>query len=362
MKKNVLLMVITCVFMVLASFNVMAQGAQEADDTMKVEVVAKGFQHQFWQVVRDGAMQAGKDLAVDVNFDGPQSESDISGQVNILKNVLSRNPDAICLAALDTESVTSELEEARSKNIPVIGFDSGVPNAPAGSIYATASTDNETAAALAAEMMMKDSDFANKVKSATAASPVVIGVIAQDAVSSSQIGRTVGFVDKMKELAEASHPGAVKVIGHSNYVVDSKNPAAVIIDAVVPPTADIYDMKNAAQTLLRSKGLIGVFNVNEGAVSGFLAATNDAADLAAGGKYEDLLVAGFDAGSTQKNAVREGWFIGSVTQDPFQIGYKAVKLAVDAANGKSVADVDTGAKWYTSENMDDEGIANLLYD
>ena len=72
--------------------------------------------------------------------------------------------------------------------------------------------------------------------------------------------------------------------------------------------------------------------------------------------------AGFDAGAAQKNAIRQGWFYGSVTQDPYQIGYKAVELAVKAANGEAVADVDTGAQWYNAENIDDEMIAMLVYD
>ena len=74
------------------------------------------------------------------------------------------------------------------------------------------------------------------------------------------------------------------------------------------------------------------------------------------------MVAGFDAGASQKNAVRNGWFIGSVTQDPYMIGYYAVELAVKAANGEEVHDVDTGAQWYTAENIDDEMISMLVYD
>ena len=67
---------------------------------------------------------------------------------------------------------------------------------------------------------------------------------------------------------------------------------------------------------------------NENAVTGFLSATADGSDLAKGGRYDGLMVAGFDAGASQKNAVRNGWFIGSVTQDPYMIGYYAVELAV----------------------------------
>ena len=118
----------------------------------------------------------------------------------------------------------------------------------------------------------------------------------------------------------------------------------------------------AANALLNTAGLKAIFCSNEGAVTGFLAAVSDGEDLAEGGKYDGLVVAGFDAGAAQKNAVRQGWFYGSVTQDPYQIGYQAVALAVAAANGEAVSDVDTGAQWYNAENIDDEMIALLVYD
>ena len=81
------------------------------------------------------------------------------------------------------------------------------------------------------------------------------------------------------------------------------------------------------------------------------------------GTYKDLTVAGFDAGKTQKTAVSNGWFLGSVTQDPYQIGYQAVDLAGKRLpRGETVSDVDTGAKWYNAANIGDEDIAKLVYD
>mgnify|MGYP000054663254 CR=1 FL=1 len=69
----------------------------------------------------------------------------------MVKTELAKNPKAMALAALSTDAVTEILEECAEKNIPVIGFDSGVPNAPEGSIISTASTDNTAAGALAAD-------------------------------------------------------------------------------------------------------------------------------------------------------------------------------------------------------------------
>lgn len=339
-----------------------SEAAAEPEKAIHVELIAKGFQHQFWQTVKMGAEDAAAEYGATTSFDGPATESDIADQITMLNASLAKNPTAICLAALDTESVTSQLEQAKASGIPVVGFDSGVPDAPEGTIAATAATDNREAAKIVADQFMANADFVAKLEAATEDAPVVIALFAQDVTSSSITLRTEGFIEHMKELAEEVHPGAVAVTGHSLYEEASENPAKVIIEVTVPATADTPTVKSAAQTFLSDDGLTAVFCSNEGTVTGFLAATNDGADLAEGGKYGDLIVAGFDAGSTLKNAVREGWFIGAVAQDPYQIGYQAVELAVKAASGEAVSDVDTGAVWYNAENIDEPDIAQLVYD
>jgi ribose transport system substrate-binding protein len=267
---------------------------------------------------------------------------------------LAKNPDAIALAALDTNSVLSQLQEAYDKNIPIIGFDSGVPDAPAGQIAANASTDNEAAAALAADHMFPE--LRGAIEGATSGDPVIIAVLSQEVVSASITGRTKGFAEKMFDLASSVND-SVAITGGYSAINKGDAGAAVRIEVFVGATPDITDMTNAANAVLNTANLLGVFNSNEGAVSGLLAAIN------AGARVPDgVLLVGFDAGSAQKGAVREGLFFGSITQDPFQIGYQAVALAVRAANGESVSDVDTGAKWWDSSNMDQADIAILLYD
>ena len=121
-------------------------------------------------------------------------------------------------------------------------------------------------------------------------------------------------------------------------------------------------MTNSANAVLNMNNLKAVFLSNEGAVTGFLAATADGSDLADGGRFADLIVAGFDAGSPQKNAVRQGWFVGSVTQDPYRIGYLAVELAVKAPTARKwrtwipapsgtpprISTIPTSPCWYTT--------------
>lgn len=344
-----------------------AEEAAPADSGEKkyIAVVSKGFQHQFWQVVSAGSYAAAEKYNVGISFEGPPTESDISIQVDMLNAALAKKPAAVCLAALDTESVTSQLNQALADGIPVIGFDSGVPNAPAGSVLSTAATNNYNAGALAAEEMFKEASITERINAATADAPATIVIQSQDATSASILDRTMGFIDKMVELAGGVHADAVEITGHDVYKKPSTNPAAVILKVIIPPSTSYTDAQAAAQTELQNtKNLIGYYCSNEASVTGILAATNDGTDFdRENGKYKDIIVVGFDAGAPQKNAVRNQYFYGSITQDPYMIGYLAVELACKVMDGESVDEVvDTGCKFYTHANMDDADIKDLIYD
>ncbi len=363
--KRMVAVLTTVALLVAVGLPAFAEG--QAEEEMYIPVISKGFQHQFWQTVADGSEDAAAEYGVEITFEGPPSEADIQAQVQMLQNALAKGPSGIALAALDTEAVTDQLQEAIRRDIPVVGFDSGVPNAPEGAIYANASTDNYAAAGIAAERMFEV--ISRQFDSVSMDNPITVVVLSQDATSTSVTRRGFGFRDRMIELVANETPlgrGDIRVQGNPAYVADdsptSDNPA-VILDMVVPASPRTQDVTSSANAVLNRVGdqnIQGIFLSNEGTVNGLLAATNDGAELSS--TYDDLTVIGFDAGAGQKNAVREGYFFGSITQDPYQIGYKAVELAYQAANGESVSDVDTGAKFYTSENMDEEDIAPLLYD
>lgn len=360
--KNVKRVLILClaVLLVVAAFS----GCGADNKKPYIAVVSKGFQHQFWQTVKAGAEDAAKKYNVDMTFDGPPSESDVNVQVDMINSAIAKKPTALCLAALDTESVTSQLNDCKTKKIPVVGFDSGVPNAPAGTIAATASTNNENAGALGADSMFADPAFKAALEKATPENPVIIGVQSQDATSASIVGRTTGFVNKMVQNCETLFPGQVAVTGHEKFAKDATSgTAAVKLFVIVPPSTSATDAQSASQTLLGTDGLIAIFASNESSINGVLAATTDGRELdRTSGKYKDITVIGFDAGKAQKYAVNQGWITGSITQDPYRIGYLAVELAYKAYKGEAVTDTDTGCKFYNKANMAQDDIAKLLYD
>ncbi len=379
MKRVLLLMLVVVMVLSLAACGSpepaaetedMAPAQEEvaADDATAevpyIAIISKGFQHKFWQTVLSGAEAAAADYGVEMTFDGPPSESDIAIQVDMVNAALAKNPAALCLAALDTESLNEQLNTCIEKGIPVIGFDSGVPNAPEGSIIATASTDNAAAGAVAADEMFKAASVAAAIAGATVEAPIVISVISQDATSASITGRTDGFVDKMFELCDGAQPGLVAVTGHDKWSkASSSGDVAIEILVSIAATTSVADCQTAAQAVLQ-KAPVGVFCTNSGSVDGMLAATTDGSDLdRATGKYKDMIVIGFDSGATLLNAITNEWFYGAITQDPYMIGYLAVELAVKSLNGETVDTlVDTGAKFYDANNMNDPDIAALLYE
>ena len=322
-----------------------------------IAVISKGFQHQFWQVVKKGADAAAAQYGVSITFEGPASESEIQAQVQMLDSALAKKPVAIALAALSTESVTDQLKKALNSKIPVIGFDSGVPNAPAGSVYANASTDNTAAGALAATSMYPT--IKTKAATGKAGTAMRIGVLSQDAVSESVSNRTKGFIDKMVALLKADGITEVAVVGHDKYKnTVAESSAKVVIDVGVSATTGATDIATTASALLGKNNVIAIYGSNEAAANGILQASNEGADL----KTKGVTAVGFDAGKRQKAAVRAGYFLGSITQDPYNIGFKAVELAYKAYKGEKVANIDTGAKFYTKDNIDSAEIKDLVYD
>ena len=268
-----------------------------------------------------GAEQAATDLNVDITFEGPESESQVDKQIEMVTAALAKNPDAICLAALDSKALIPQLEEAQSKGIPVVGFDSGVDSDIP---VTTAATDNIAAAAYAADKMAELIGGAGEV-----------AVIVHDQTSRTGIDRRDGFVNR---IAEAY-------------------PDITVVDVQYGGGDQLKSTDLAKAIIQAHPNLKGFFGANEGSIIGVL---NAVTELGMEGK---ITVIGYDAGKQQKDAVRSGVEAGAVSQDPVGIGYKCVEAAVKAINGEELPKViDTGFKWYDASNIDSEEMQPLLYD
>jgi len=332
--------------------------AADAAD-LKFEIVSKGFQHQYWQAVLKGAESKAAELGVTINFVGPNSESDIADQVQMLNNAINAKPAAIGLAALDTSACLDAIQSSMDSGIPIIGFDSGVPDAPEGAVLANCATDNYAAGELAGEEMHK----AISERVANASGTVRIGVLGQDATSESITQRGLGFIDKILELLEADGK-TVSVEGNDKYVADSKGEksagADVIIEVLVPAQVTSELSAIDCQTLMNKDDIIAIYGSNQHSGEAMVTANENLKKFGSGD--DQIIGVAFDSGEVIKGAVADGTFIGAVTQAPVAMGEALVQQLYNSATGGTVEDVDTGCQWYTADNMNDEEIAQNLYD
>ena len=335
----------------------------KANEAYEFPMMVKSFQSTYWDAAQEGMKKASEELGVTYKPQGPNSESDIADQVNMINTAIASNPVGLGLAACDTSSVTDALKTCAEKGIPVVTFDTGIADAPEGSVVCEVCTDNNQAGAVAAENMY------NSIKDVVkdAEGQVVIGEVNQDATAQNIQQRGTGFINKMIELLQADGK-TVAVSGNEFYVnaaegadADAKD-ADVVIQVAVPAQTTVELCSTEAQAILSQENCIAVFGSNQVSAEGVLAANANLNVLGSDPANGDVVGVGFDAGSIIKAAVKDGTFIGAVTQSPLMMGYYAIYALTAAANGQELQDVPTDGYWYDATNMEDEDIAPNLYD
>jgi ribose transport system substrate-binding protein len=285
-----------------------------------IAIVSKGFQHQFWQAVKQGAEEEAAKQGARVTFVGPPTEQDVEEQLNMLSSDLAKNPQALGFAALDSQAAEGAMQQAKSQNIPVIAFDSGVDSDVP---VTTVATDNKAAAAEAAEHMAELVGGEGKV-----------AMVVHDQTSKSGTDRRDGFMDWMKKNA----PGITVL--DPQYGGGDQAKSADITKSIISSNPDLK----------------GIYAANEGSAIGVIKGVEES------GKSGIQLV-GFDSGKAQLDAIKDGAMAGAVTQDPINMGRELVKAAMKAVNGENQPkSIDTGFYWYDKNNVDDPKIETMLYE
>jgi ribose transport system substrate-binding protein len=294
-------------------------GGGGGDDQPYIAIVSKGFQHQFWQAVKQGAEQEAAKQNVRITFEGPAVETDIEGQVTMLTNAIGRQPDALGFAALDSRAAAPLLQQARSQQIPVVAFDSGVDSDIP---VTTAATDNKAAAGEVAKHLAEAVGGSGKV-----------GLVVHDQTSRTGQDRRDGFMEWMR----ANAPG-IQVL-EPQYSGGDQAKSADITKAIIAANPDLK----------------GIYAANEGTAIGVLRGVAESGRTG-------LAIVGFDSGTAQIEAIRNGTMLGAVTQNPIGIGEQVVDASVKAIRGEPMPKViDTGFFWYDKSNIDDPQIQAVLY-
>jgi ribose transport system substrate-binding protein len=262
------------------------------DTKRRIGVVPKGRAHLFWQSVHAGANKAAGETGVEVEWNGPASETDFNGQLQIVEAMINKHLDAIVLAPIDKKVMVSVVERATRSNIPVVIFDSPVDT---DQFVAQVATDNYKAGQLAAERMGKITGGKGK-----------IAIVAVQVGAASTMAREQGFEDTIK----------------------SKYPGIRIMDKRYGEAAVERSLTVAENMLTAYSDLDAMFASNESSTVGASRALK-----ARGGTKVQLV--GFDSGPSLEEDLKSGVIDSLVVQDPFTMGYRALTIAVKKLNGET---------------------------
>lgn len=284
-----------------------------------IYLVSKGFQHRFWQAVKEGAEQAGKEYNYKIQFVGPDDETKVTQQLDQLQAAIDAKPIAIGLAALDTGAAGPLLDKIKAAGLPLVAFDSGVDSDLP---VTTVQTDNKAAAEEAAKHMIE-----------LLGGKGTVGVICHDQTSQTGKQRCSGFTDYMKANAKDIKLLEPQVAGEVGL-------AANTAKAMIQANPDIT----------------GIYGTNEAAATGAVQGVTESG-------AKSITVIGFDSGKTQIEAIRDGRMAGAITQSPVKMGYETVVAAIKAVNKiEQPKIIDSGFAWYDKSNIDDPAIAANLYE
>ncbi len=258
-----------------------------------IGVVPKATSHIFWVAVEKGARDAGKELGVTVEWNGAAAETDYARQIQIVDSMINRKVDALAVAAAERKALVASVERAVAQGIPVTVFDSGLDSEKYTSFVAT---DNFEGGKLAARAMAKLIGGKGKV-----------AMVLHMPGSVSTMDRERGFEEALaKEFPE------IQIVARQYGMSDRAKARAA-----------------AENMLTANPDIAGMFGSTEPSSVGAALAVK-ARELT--GKVS---VVAFDSSDGLVEDMKGGTVRAMVVQDPYRIGYEAVKTLVDQLNGKA---------------------------
>ena len=258
-----------------------------------IGVVPKATSHLFFVSIHAGVDRAARDFHVNVLWNGPNEETDHARQIQIVDAMVTRRVDALAISATDERALAAPVERAIRTGIPVTIFDSGVNVEDYTSFIAT---DNYGAGCTAARTLAGLIGGHGK-----------IGMVMHKPGGTSTVLRERGFEDTVaKEL-----PGME--IAAQQYGM-----------------SDRARSRTAAEDILTAHPeLAGMFASSEASSLGAIQA------IRSRGLSGKIKLVTFDFSDEHVEALRDGTIDVMMVQDPFRIGYEAVKSLAEKLSGQN---------------------------
>ena len=315
--------IVTALLMTMLVSLLSGCGAKQADSstgsdnsnadqkTYKVAAIMMSLGSDFWNMLEEGCLLGADEANCTVDVMAPTSESDVSGQVNLIEDCLTKGYNAIIISPIDSNAVKPVLQRAADQGIKVITVNTDVAQDAVNLREAFVGISNYDAGAMLGKKLLEDGTAKQGTKVAILRG--LLGIQAHDE-----------RVNGLKETLEAAGCEIVTV-----QAADSDRGKAVTI----------------AENILESNPNVDIFYC-----------TNDEMALGAyqavQGRQSKALCIGFDGTSDAFKSISDGKMYASVGQPTIEMGRQSVLAAVDALNGKTLQDnIKIDCTIITQENV-----------
>src|SRR5579872_951652 len=258
-----------------------------------IGVVPKATSHLFFVSIHAGVDAAAREFGVDILWNGPREETEYSRQIEIVDSMIARHVDGLAISATDHSALVKPVERAIAAGIPVTVFDSGLDITG----YVTfVATDNYAAGQTAAR-------------------------------------RLAALVNGKGTVAELMHkPGGMSTVDRERGFeeVMAKEFPAIQVVARQYGMADRAKSRQAAEDILTAHpDLNGMFASAEANSIGAVQA------IKSRGLSGKIKLVTFDSSDMHIQALKDGTIDLMLVQDPYRIGYEAVRSLVMKLTGQT---------------------------
>jgi ABC-type sugar transport system substrate-binding protein len=250
----------------------------------RIVVISRSDTGEYWQAVHAGAVAAAReDAEYELQFQTPNKDSDYMAQIQMMDKAVKDRVGAICLAAADPKLLVSLVESASAVGVPVITFEAPV--------------DTETHTA-----------------------QIVMDNYQGGRLAASRMGRELASKGRVIEIQ--AYPATAATAAWEKGFDEGINEEF--------PNMTIVDRESILPDALKSARMVQNMVATEPTLGGIFA-SSEAATVAAiqGAKSgRDVKIIGSEATPELVEALRGGTIDALLVPDPFQLGYGAVKAAL----------------------------------
>ena len=251
-----------------------------------IAVIPKGAANMWWEVVHKGAEKAAREAGCQITWNGPELETDREKQIQCVEDAIIKQSAAIVLGPNDFKALARSVKKIHARKIPCVIIDSPVDT---DQYDAFAGTDNFRGGAEAARIIGRKLHGKGEV--------ILVRYIQN---SASTDARGDGFVKTLhKEFPK------IKIIAEQH--------TQGTIEDARQRTVDMLTKHSSAKAL---------FAVNHpSSVGAYKAIQNEKLT-------KKVCFVAFDSDPILLEGVAKGEVEAIIAQNPFEIGYQGVKLAV----------------------------------